>query len=399
MKTSGTRAVLFGVFSFIILVLGIRTASGWMADFYNGIPLQAKKNIFFDEFKDNAKDWKFLTDTATWAGRIENGSLYWESKEKSAYFAQREIAINQSGNFEIEAKIKYVKGGNPATGFGLVWGKEGGRYFIFQINANGSYSIDKYENGWQSIKDWTRSSAFTANDFNKLTLRKVGGVFTFFLNEELVCRAPFVPFFGPVAGVLTPPYATILVDEFRVSAIEEPSAQDKNAAEGEVLSGWGEAEVGDWIEYDYLVPVALGNRNFSAVVEVIAANDKSLTMKKRTTDDKFKSTTSEMTQPRFAKKEDFEKISAQYGRKEKTAVVEVSGKKLLCDVYKITTKTEDGGQLTRWSHICWYVPNWLVRVVGEWDGGLRTQIVQKQTAHLSRDFNIRWRKVGVDIEN
>ena len=364
MKTSGTRAVLFGVLSFLVLGLGSRTASGWMADFYNGIPLQVKKNIFFDEFKDNANDWKFLTDNATWAGRIENGCLYWESKENSAYFAQREIAINQNGNFEIEAKIKYVKGGNPATGFGLVWGKAGGRYFIFQINSNGSFSIDKYENQWQPIKDWTRSSALNTNEFNKLTLRKVGGVFTFFLNEELVWRAPFVPFFGPVTGVLTSPYATILVDEFRVSAIEETSAQAKRApAEGEILSGWGEGEVGDWIEYDYLVPSVLGNLNYSAVVEVIAANDKSLTIKKRTTDDKFKSTATEMTQPRFAKKEDFEKILAQYGRKEKTAVVEVSGKKLLCDVYKKTTKAEDGSQITRWTHICWYVPNWLVRVV------------------------------------
>jgi len=25
--------------------------------------------------------------------------------------------------------------------------------FVFQINANSSYSIDKYENGWQPIKD------------------------------------------------------------------------------------------------------------------------------------------------------------------------------------------------------------------------------------------------------
>jgi hypothetical protein len=364
MKTSGTRAVLFGVSSFVVLVLGIRTASGWMADFYNGIPLQAKKNIFFDEFKDNANGWKFLTDSATWAGRIENGCLYWESKEKSAYFAQREIAINQNGNFEIEAKIKYVKGGNPATGFGLIWGKEGGRYFIFQINANGSFSIDKYENEWQPIKDWTPSSALNTNDFNKLTLRKVGGVFTFFLNEELVWRAPFVPFFGPLTGVLTSPYATILVDEFRVSAIEETSAQAKRAAaEGEVNGGWGEAEVGDWIEYDYLVSGFGEYLNYSAVVEVIAANDKSLTIKKKITDDKFKSKSTEMTQPRFVKKEDFEKALAQYGRKENTAVVEVSGKKLLCDVYKKTIKTEDGSQVSTWTHLCWYVPNWLVRVV------------------------------------
>jgi len=364
MKTSGTRAVLFGVSSFFVLALGIRQAAGWMADFYNGIPLQAKKNIFFDEFKDNANGWKFLTDSANWAGRIENGCLYWESKDKSAYFAQREIAIDQNGDFEIEAKIKYVKGGNPATGFGLIWGKEEGRYFIFQINANGSYSLDKYENGWQPIKDWTRSSVLNTNDFNKLTLRKVGGVFTFFLNEELVCRTSFLPFFGPLTGVLTPPYATILVDEFRVSAIEETSAQAKRApAEGEVLSVWGEGEVGDWIEYDYLVPTVRGNLNYSAVAEVIAANDKSLTIKKKIIDDKFESKLTEMTQPRFTKKEDFEKALAQYGRKEKTAVVEVSGKKLLCDVYKITTKTEDGGQVTRWTHLCWYVPNWLVRVV------------------------------------
>ena len=363
MKTSGTRAVLFGVSSFFVLVLGIRTAAGWMADFYNGIPLQVKRNIFFDEFKDNANDWKFLTDSATLAGRIENGCLYWESKDNSAYVAQKEIAINQNGNFEIEAKIKYVKGGNPATGFGLVWGKEGGRYFIFQINANGSYSIDKYENGWQSIKDWTRSSTLNTDDFKKLTLRKVGGVFTFFLNEELVLRTPFVPFFGPLAGVLTAPYATILVDEFRVSAIEESSAQAKRAAaEGEVLSGWGEGEVGDWIEYDYLVPSVRGKLQYSAVAEVIAANDKSLTIQKRITDDKFESKSTEMTQPRFTKKEDFEKALAQYGRKENTAVLEVSGKKLLCDVYKITTKAEDGGQITRWTHLCWYVPNWLVRV-------------------------------------
>jgi hypothetical protein len=364
MKTSRTRAILFCVSSLFILALGIRTAAGWMADFYNGIPLQAKKNIFFDEFKDNANNWKFLTEGATWAGRIENGCLYWESKDKSAFIAQREIAIDQNGNFEIEAKIKYIKGENPTTGFGLIWGKEESRHFVFQINANGSYSIDKYEGGWQPIKDWTRSPVFNANDFNKLTLRKMGGVFTFFVNEELVCRTPFIPFFGTLTGVITPSYTTILVDEFRVSAIDKTSAQATRApAEGEVLGGWGEGEVGDWIEYDYLIPGVLENLKRSAVEEVIAVNDKSLTIKKRIIDDKFKSKSTEVSQPRFVKKEDFEKALAQYGRKENTAVVEVSGKKLLCDVYKQTTKTEAGDQITRWTHLCWYVPNWLVRVV------------------------------------
>jgi len=236
--------------------------------------------------------------------------------------------------------------------------------FVFQINANSSYSIDKYENGWQPIKDWTPSSAINTNDFNKLTLRKVGGVFTFFLNEELVWRAPFVPFFGPLAGVFTPPYAAILVDEFRVSAIEETSAQTKRAAaEGEVLGGWGEGEVGDWIEYNYLIAGFGEFLNYSAVLEVIAANDKSLTIKKKIIDDKFKSKLTEMTQPRFLKKEDFEKALAQFGRKENTDVVEVSGKKLLCDVYKKTIKAEDGSEISTWTHLCWYVPNWLVRVV------------------------------------
>lgn len=194
---------------------------------YSGIPQSAKKALYAEEFSDNSKGWQTGTFTNA-VERIENGYMYLKTLKDEAIVEYQTIKIDQSKDFEISARIKFVQG-NELDFVGLLWGKSAdGNAYKFGFSGDGeSYRISNYKSSgeWKDIAQWTDHPAVRAkNSYNEMTVRKVGSTLYFFLNTQLVHQCVFLPFYGNQVGVQAGRMSLIHVDFLRVHYIEQGSS-------------------------------------------------------------------------------------------------------------------------------------------------------------------------------
>jgi len=108
--------------------------------------------------------------------------------------------VDQTKDFQIEATMKFISG-EDNKGNGIIWGKTNynwDNFYFFKFTGNGSYAIGKNVNGaWNnSIVPLTATSYLKKSDYNKLTIRKAGNQYYFFINENLVHQCAFESFYG-----------------------------------------------------------------------------------------------------------------------------------------------------------------------------------------------------------
>jgi hypothetical protein len=105
--------------------------------------------------------------------------------------------IDQTKDFQIEVNMKFLSG-NDNNGNGITWGrKDNDNRYWFQFTGNGYFKIGKKKYGtYTSIKEWTLHSSINKTEYNKLTIRKVGNQYYFFINDSLVHQCAFESFYG-----------------------------------------------------------------------------------------------------------------------------------------------------------------------------------------------------------
>ncbi|MBV6646552.1 MAG: CHAT domain-containing protein, partial [Cyclobacteriaceae bacterium] len=85
------------------------------------------------------------------------------------------------------------------------------------------------------LRHWSQNKAVKRDQFNKMTVRKVGNQLYFFVNETLVFNRENVPFFGQVLGFQAQELTTIFVDDVKIAYIKRndqkaPQASSKVVA-------------------------------------------------------------------------------------------------------------------------------------------------------------------------
>ena len=130
-----------------LLVLGSSTGwaqQNWVPGDYYGIPVKDKHHAFFDEFEDNRNRWDL--GTMHLEERIEEGEYYCYSPTSYTYVKHRPVSMNQSGNYEVEISMRYVKGSDRSV-LGLTFGRDvRGNEFSFFINPRNPRSRFKISN-------------------------------------------------------------------------------------------------------------------------------------------------------------------------------------------------------------------------------------------------------------
>jgi len=152
--------------------------------------------------------------------RIENGYLFMESKIDKAKLIYMGFYIDESRDYEIETNIKFVKG-KPNTGHALLWGKDPDRDYGFYFTGQQSYKISKYDGGYVDFTPFQTNTIIKPNDYNKLTIRKIGAKMYFFINEELVHNMDSQPLFGQSIGLQVGGSSVIYVDDLVLSYLNE----------------------------------------------------------------------------------------------------------------------------------------------------------------------------------
>ncbi|MCK5170682.1 MAG: caspase family protein, partial [Bacteroidales bacterium] len=157
------------------------------------------------------------------------GNLYFQSLTNKPKEDVIPVILDYSRDFEIETKIKLVKG-DMEKAYGLQWGisKSPVKQYDFYLSGNGHYTIDKYTGEFHDFVPFTKSDKVNSYTYNKLTIRKVEDKYYFFLNENLVHSMPFEPFYGNLLGFQVAENSTILVDYITVSYISKAEVAEKS---------------------------------------------------------------------------------------------------------------------------------------------------------------------------
>lgn len=184
-----------------------------------------RQSVFFDDFSSAGNDWSVGTfGEGCRRSKIENGYFQIESlcDDQFPSFWTNKVEIDENRDFEIEASIKFVTGEDNNSN-ALFWGQgdvEGVKYncrYRFGFSGNGQYLIDKYSGSWTNIKGWEKSDLINRNQYNLITIRKVGGQYDYFLNRQWIHQHQFEPFYGKQIGFQSNQNTTIRIDFIRVS--------------------------------------------------------------------------------------------------------------------------------------------------------------------------------------
>lgn len=171
------------------------------------------EKVFSDDFNDNANKWGTGYEANSWSEKIDQGEMIFASLTNQAMEEVKEIKIDTRKNFEIETAIRFVSGAEKKA-YGLIWGKspEKRKQFDFMLSPNGMYSIDKFIGNYYDYVPFTPSTKIKKDEFNTLTIRKVGYELYFFINRQFVWSIAWEPFFGNHVGFQVPENSKIAID-------------------------------------------------------------------------------------------------------------------------------------------------------------------------------------------
>ncbi len=187
----------------------------WASDIPDFNSLVATRSpIFLDEFDNNANGWPILSNENA-EGRISNGEFYFESKQDQAFLASTLVALNQDQDYEIETTIKIESGENLAL---LEWGGSRTNDFYFMgFSSDGTFFSGQWETGFSSIIELTN---FRGNDFNKLTIRKLGQFYYIYVNEKFVDIYEAEPLPGFLMAYYVGGQTALSADYLRVNLLQ-----------------------------------------------------------------------------------------------------------------------------------------------------------------------------------
>jgi uncharacterized repeat protein (TIGR01451 family) len=183
------------------------------------------QSIMKDDFSKFNNYWLLGVEENSWSETIENGTLIFQSLTNKPKEDLIPVIIDQKRDFQIELLIRLTEG-LMDKGYGLQWGKAVNpmRQYDFFLTGGGHFSIDKYSGDFKDYVPFTLSDNVNRYAYNKLTVRKVGDKYYFFLNEKLVHSMPFEPFFGNLLGFQVAEKSTIVVDNLDIEYLDNAKA-------------------------------------------------------------------------------------------------------------------------------------------------------------------------------
>jgi len=164
---------------------------------------QEKVALVEDNFSSNTYKW--------WVGRstvakcnISHGEYILAYRGQKSWSSNIEVDLNQNDDFVIESKISRMSGTNE-NGYGLTWGKGKKGYYNFIITPKGKFYVRKVEKGKRGkyLVNWKKTPHINKTTItNKLRVQKSGDELMFFINDKIVAKIPFQPFYGDQVGFM-----------------------------------------------------------------------------------------------------------------------------------------------------------------------------------------------------
>jgi len=159
--------------------------------------------IFEEHFRDNIHGWYLVNDQDK-RFEIVNGQYIIESKRGGNWITSRRIPLNQSADFKIHMTVQKISGTDD-YGFGMSWGgKNLNNYYMFVMTGSGYFIHERIDNSKPEriLSKFEDSINKGSGSSNALSLQKSGNHLEFYINNKLVGKTPFSPFFGDYLGCI-----------------------------------------------------------------------------------------------------------------------------------------------------------------------------------------------------
>lgn len=189
---------------------------------YDDVKRSDLKAEYREDFDASNIDWEFYS-AGERHGKIQDGYFeYIAMNDRSQLTYQPIIGMDWSRDWQIETSIKFLKG-EANSMYSLIWndnGRTSDRY-QFGLTGNGHYSLFFYDGSkYNPIVPFTESDIIKKNDFNKLTVRKTGNTYNYFVNETLVSTQQFQDVTRMGIGFYVPGNSSIQADYLEVAYID-----------------------------------------------------------------------------------------------------------------------------------------------------------------------------------
>lgn len=183
----------------------------------------ASQYVFDEEFSNNINKWPQINNAACTL-QIQNGNYFIRNNQSGVSQNSHIIPLklDYSQNFTIETKVKWLAGPEN-QGFGLVFGGKNeknnyiGNHLRYEISRNGHYCIVFEDKGAVCpMVPWTKTDKVRTNDYNFLTVVKVGSDFHFYLNGQCLITLPNLQLYGNKIGLVAESQVHMAADYLKI---------------------------------------------------------------------------------------------------------------------------------------------------------------------------------------
>lgn len=191
--------------------------------------VDANKFSFSESFRDNSNNWSYSPS--------ENKKITFDGyklnikgiSDEYSYVVDKEIKVDVSKDFSISMEANWIEG-LTSPGYGMRYCSNNATNSInsFGINALGEYVIGGFVNNgnYTPVRVWTASGYINKRNLgtNKLTVEKIGSVFKYYINNNLVETIDNIQVHGNVFGPYVGGALTVDFDNIEINGTKGGTA-------------------------------------------------------------------------------------------------------------------------------------------------------------------------------
>jgi hypothetical protein len=145
---------------------------------------------FGDTFDSNANDWPagdYSDERLTGSREIIDGKYHWEAAALDGVIWWSIPDVASVSDFYLTVNAQRVSGVTDGQ-YGVIFRRaDRDNYALFKIEDSQYYKFSvRYQGEWETVIDWTESSAIRPVGVNRLAVVGEGSHFTFYINDEYV---------------------------------------------------------------------------------------------------------------------------------------------------------------------------------------------------------------------
>jgi len=146
--------------------------------------------VFSEPFGSNANDWPagdYSDERLTGSREIIDGKYHWEADALDGVIWWSIPDVASVSDFYLTVNAQRVRGVTDGQ-YGVIFRRaDRDNYALFKIEDSQYYKLSvRYQGEWETVIDWTETSAIRPVGVNRLMVVGEGSHFTFYINDEYV---------------------------------------------------------------------------------------------------------------------------------------------------------------------------------------------------------------------